>query len=104
MKALTYQLFVNHLSKMKFLFFISIASLLLASNCAFDTETELAIDNMVENVFMRNNRVPGLGMAVVRNGTVLMAKGYGMKNITADLAFDPNTLFGIGSITKVQIS
>lgn len=89
---------------MKLSFSISIANLLLASNFAFDAETELAIDNMVENVFMRNNRVPGLGMAVVQNGTVLMAKGYGMKNITADLAFDANTLFGIGSITKVQNS
>lgn len=87
---------------MKFPFIISIASLLLASNIAFDAETELAIDHLVENVFMRNNRVPGLGMAVVRNGTVLMSKGYGMKNITADRAFDANTLFGIGSITKVQ--
>lgn len=89
---------------MKLLFFISIGNILLASNFAFDAETELAIDDMVENVFMRNNRVPGLGMAVVRNGTVLMAKGYGMKNISADLAFDANTLLGIGSITKVQIS
>lgn len=83
-------------------FFIFIASVLVASNFAFDAETELVIDNIVENIFMENNRIPGLGVSVVRNGTVLMSKGYGMKNISAGLASDGNTLFAIGSITKVK--
>lgn len=86
---------------MKFRLFIFIASL-LASNYAFDDDTEQVIDNLVENFFMENNRIPGLGMSVVRNGTVLMSKGYGMKNISAGLASDGNTLFAIGSITKVK--
>lgn len=88
---------------MNFWFFIIlVAGGLVASNFAFDAETELVIDDLVENIFMENNRIPGLGISVVRNGTVLMSKGYGMKNISAGLSADGNTLFAIGSLTKVK--
>lgn len=87
---------------MKFLFFILTASLLLALNYAFDAETEYFIDILMEEIFMKENRIPGVGLAVVQNGTVLMSKGYGMKNITSGLAADANTLFAIGSISKVK--
>lgn len=93
---------VNHFNKNEFFFSILIPSLWIASNLAFDVGTEIDIDNLVENLFMRNNRIPGLGVSVVRNGTVLMSKGYGMKNIAAGLPSDENTLFAIGSLTKVS--
>lgn len=80
---------------------ITFASLLLAFSCGFNTETELEIDNLIENIFMRNNRYPGLGLAVVGNEEVLMSRGYGMRNISAGLASNENTLFAIGSISKV---
>lgn len=90
---------------MKFMFFILIASLLPVLNyCAFDAETELAIDDFVENIFMKNNSIPGLSVSIVQNGTVLMSKGYGMKNIAANLKADGDTLYCIGSITKVKFS
>ncbi|KAG4068093.1 hypothetical protein HA402_001518 [Bradysia odoriphaga] len=85
---------------MKFSIFFLIAIQLVASSFAFDAETERIIDNFVENVFMRSNQIPGVGLSVIRNGTVLMSKGYGMRNITANRASDGNTLFSIGSITK----
>ncbi|KAJ6645759.1 Gigasin-6 [Pseudolycoriella hygida] len=85
--------------KLKF-FVVLIASSLLTEGLAFNAETELIIDELIENYFMRYNRIPGLGVSVVRNGTVLMSKGYGMKNVTAGLPSDGNTLFAIGSITK----
>ncbi|XP_037024166.1 gigasin-6-like [Bradysia coprophila] len=85
---------------MNFSIFTLISIYLIASNFAFDAETERSIDNFVENVFMRNNEIPGVGLSVVRNGTVLISKGYGMRNITAGLTVDQNTLFAIGSTTK----
>lgn len=87
---------------MKFSIFGVIAIQLFASHFAFDLETERIIDNFVENAFMRNNRIPGVGLSVIRNGTVLMSKGYGMRNITTGHAANENTLFAIGSITKVS--
>ncbi len=87
---------------MKFSFFILIVSLFFASNSAFDAERQQFIDYLVEDLFMTNNRIPGVGISVVQNGTVLMSRGYGMKNIAAGLPSDENTLFAIGSITKVK--
>lgn len=86
---------------MKFSLFILTASVLLVSTFAFNAETERVIDEVVRDIFMSNNRIPGLGLSVIQNGTVLMSKGYGMRNISAGLAADGNTLFAIGSITKV---
>lgn len=71
------------------------------SNFTFDVETERIIDDYVENVFMRNSQIPGLGLSIVRNGTVLMSKGYGFRNISAGQESDGNTLFSIASNSKV---
>jgi len=45
-------------------------------------------------------QVPGLGLAVVRNGKVIYAKGYGFKDIEQKTAITPNTQFAIGSCSK----
>ncbi|XP_037047961.1 uncharacterized protein LOC119082550 [Bradysia coprophila] len=85
---------------MKFSFFCLIVSLFVTSNSAFDADRQQLVDYIVEDLFMATHRVPGAGVSVVRNGTVLMSKGYGMRNISARLASDGNTLFSIGSISK----
>lgn len=85
---------------MKFLVFL--VSLSLASTTyGFNNATESLIDMIMENIFMENNRIPGVGMAVVQNQQVLMAKGYGFRNIAAGLPSNGDTLYSIGSITKV---
>lgn len=45
-------------------------------------------------------QVPGIGVAVVRNGQVIYAKGFGYKNVDQKSAVTPNTQFAIGSCTK----
>jgi CubicO group peptidase (beta-lactamase class C family) len=44
--------------------------------------------------------VPGLGLAVVRNDSVLYAKGFGVLSVGSDRAVDEHTLFEIGSSSK----
>ena len=44
--------------------------------------------------------VPGLAVAVVKDGQVVMAKGYGVRSLTTKEPVDANTLFGIASNTK----
>src|SRR5580704_3001854 len=44
--------------------------------------------------------VPGLSVAIVKDGKVVLAKGYGVKKMGETAAVDENTLFGIGSNTK----
>lgn len=86
---------------MRFSFFYIIVSLSVASSSAFDAERQQLVDYIVEDLFMATHRIPGASVSVVRNGTVLMSKGYGMRNISAGLPSDGNTLFSIGSISKV---
>jgi CubicO group peptidase (beta-lactamase class C family) len=48
--------------------------------------------------------VPGLSIAIVKDGKTLFAKGYGVRKIGASTPVDENTLFGIGSNTKAFTS
>jgi len=49
---------------------------------------------------MKTFDVPGLAMAIVKDGRVVMAKGYGVRKMGESAPVDENTLFGIGSNTK----
>jgi CubicO group peptidase (beta-lactamase class C family) len=44
--------------------------------------------------------VPGIAVAVVKDGQVVMAKGYGVSSLRTKAPMDANTLFGIASNTK----
>ncbi|HEX3449210.1 MAG TPA: serine hydrolase domain-containing protein, partial [Isosphaeraceae bacterium] len=44
--------------------------------------------------------VPGLAIAVVKNGEVILAEGYGLRDVDKKLPVTPKTLFAIGSCTK----
>ncbi len=58
-----------------------------------------AIDSLVENA--RNKfSVPGIAVAVVRDGKIVHIKGYGIRSLNTRLPVDENTLFGIASNTK----
>jgi CubicO group peptidase (beta-lactamase class C family) len=45
--------------------------------------------------------VPGLSLAVVKDGKVVVAKGYGVKRLGETTPVDGKTLFGIASNTKI---
>ncbi len=45
-------------------------------------------------------RVPGLAMAIVHNGRVLSAKGYGVTDVAAPQAIDSHTVFRLASLSK----
>ena len=57
------------------------------------------IDRLVER-YRLDRKVPGLAVAVVRNGVVIKAKGYGVSNLELGSPVTPKTLFGLGSISK----
>ena len=56
-------------------------------------------DQWVESV-MAEWKVPGLGVAIVEDGEIVFAKGYGWRNVEQELPVTPDTLFAIGSNTK----
>ena len=45
-------------------------------------------------------QIPGLAIAVVRNDSVLVAKGYGVRELGRSGAVDANTIFDIASLAK----
>ncbi|HSE51533.1 MAG TPA: serine hydrolase domain-containing protein, partial [Gemmatimonadales bacterium] len=59
-----------------------------------------ALDAYVAQV-MKSFEVPGLALAVVKDGKVLLAKGYGVRKMGDPAPVDGKTQFGIASNTKV---
>jgi CubicO group peptidase (beta-lactamase class C family) len=49
---------------------------------------------------MKSWNVPGMAVAIVKDGTVVLAKGYGLRNVQSNLPVTADTLFAIGSSTK----
>ena len=49
---------------------------------------------------MKTFDVPGMGIAVVKNGKVVLAKGFGIRKLGDPAPVDAQTLFGIASNTK----
>lgn len=50
--------------------------------------------------FLKDWQVPGIALAVVDNGTVVLTRGYGFRDVAGRQPVTPRTLFAIGSITK----
>lgn len=57
------------------------------------------VDEFVERA-MEVGSVPGLGLAIVRVGEPARVRGYGLRDLEADLPVTPNTAFYIASSTK----
>ena len=47
-----------------------------------------------------NQRVPGLAMAIVQNGQVMSARGYGITDVRAAEPVDAHTVFRLASLSK----
>jgi CubicO group peptidase (beta-lactamase class C family) len=51
---------------------------------------------------VRDWKTPGLAIAVVKDGAVVFAKGYGVRKLGGPEAVDERTLFAVGSTTKAM--
>lgn len=65
--------------------------------------SDQAIDALVANS-MKTFNVPGIAVAVVKDGETVYAKGHGVRSINAAEKVDANTLFGIASNSKAFTS
>ena len=57
------------------------------------------LDSYVANS-MKTFEVPGTAVAIVKDGKVLVVKGYGVRKMGDPTSVDEHTMFGIGSNTK----
>lgn len=58
-----------------------------------------SLDNYIIKA-MEDWEIPGLSIAIIKNGKVVLMKGYGVRELGSDSRVDENTLFMIGSNTK----
>ena len=57
------------------------------------------IDSLVERS-RKSFNVPGIAVAVIKDGKIMHIKGYGARSLNTGLPVDENTLFGIASNSK----
>lgn len=59
-----------------------------------------SVDEFVSS-FMEQHRIPGLSLAIVREGEILYEAGYGYARLDPKLPATPATVYGLGSISKI---
>jgi len=72
--------------------------LLSATSLAQDSPTS-KIDAYIKSE-MQKQQIPGVAVEVMRNGEVILAKGYGLANIELQVPVTPETIFQSGSMGK----
>ncbi|MFK8037426.1 MAG: serine hydrolase domain-containing protein [Crocinitomicaceae bacterium] len=86
---------------------IAIPFLLLIGSASSFGQTYNKIDNRVKliidstyNSLIEKNKVVGTSIAIVKNGEIIYATGYGYQNQESSIKADENTIYRIGSCTK----
>ncbi|HYG99055.1 MAG TPA: serine hydrolase [Terriglobales bacterium] len=85
----------NLVQLLAFPFVLALFSALLVA----ETTPPPDLDAYVARV-MREFEVPGLAVAIVKDGQIVLAKGYGVRELGKPERVDEHTLFGIASNTK----
>src|SRR4030095_1157768 len=67
--------------------------------CAAQQAINTRVDEYV-NSEMRRQHIPGLSLAVIKDGQIILAKGYGLANVELQVAVTPETIFQSGSMGK----
>lgn len=76
--------------------FIVLALLLTFSGSAAQSDR---VDGFIRDE-MQKHRIPGVSIAVVKDGKLIKASGYGIANAEHNIAVKPETVFKIGSVSK----
>lgn len=80
-------------------FFVLTSFFLLTSVGNAQDLTSKQIDSIV-NLAMKTFEVPGMAVAVIKDGKIVHKNTYGIQSTVTNKAVDENTLFGVASNTK----
>src|SRR5438128_11196793 len=53
---------------------------------------------------MQKQHIPGLSLAILKDGKIIKAEGYGLANVELNVPAKPDTIFKIGSVSKQFIA
>jgi CubicO group peptidase (beta-lactamase class C family) len=87
-------------------FLIAFVTVLIVSACCFgqqrrpdDRAAEVKIDRFVTQEMLAQ-QIPGVSLAVLRGGKIILLKSYGLANVEHQVPVKPATIFQSGSIGK----
>lgn len=79
-----------------YLFIVS----LFISLSSFAQNVSSNVDEVIQRE-MKTRRIPGVQIAVVQNGKIVLRKSYGLANVQDQITVKDNTIFPINSNTKI---
>lgn len=85
----------------KYLLLSFLSILLFISSVSPQTADE--VDNFIKTE-MQKQHIPGVALAVIKDGKVVKTKGYGLANVETNTPVTSETVFKIGSISKPIIA
>ncbi len=75
-------------------------SILAISNFGFAQSLQVAAWKIDSTFATYNTKTPGVAVAVIKDGKVIMAKGYGMADLNHQIPITPQTVFNLASVSK----
>ncbi len=78
---------------------VLIALVILVSFFAASAQSEAKVDEFVKTA-MDMAKIPGISLAVIKDGRPAIVKGYGLANIEHNVPVKPETIFQSGSVGK----
>ncbi|HET9710231.1 MAG TPA: serine hydrolase domain-containing protein [Pyrinomonadaceae bacterium] len=72
---------------------------LLSISCLAQSSVETKIDEYIR-AEMQAQQIPGLALAVIKDGKMVIARGYGLANVELQVPVKPETIFQSGSTGK----
>lgn len=88
------------ISQIRFVF-VCLFVLTFQSNAATSKNKIAQIEQHIDRV-MTEFQVPGVAIAIVKDGEIVLEKGYGVTNVNTGKPVNETTLFGIASNTKAM--
>ena len=76
-----------------------VATMLLLLSPAWASAQEAEVDAFVR-AQMAARHIPGVSVAVVKDGKVVLARGYGLANVEHQVPATPQTVYQLASVTK----
>lgn len=64
------------------------------------TPLDIARFEAIAETLVANGRIPGMAMAIVKDGRILSARGYGVTDVRAPQPVDAHTVFRLASLSK----
>lgn len=73
--------------------------LLIAINCVAQNGVSTKVDEYMQ-AEMKAQQIPGVSLAVIKDGQIVLAKGYGLANVEHQVPAKAETIFQSGSMGK----